>query len=431
MSTAFAYREPSVRGDAPHVEAEVNAAADVGIVGIGYVGLPLALALADAGHRVRGFDTDRSQRARATECAAALGLAAPAFAPVARAAELAGCEIFVITVPTPTRDGSPDLHHVEAACAGVGAVLKPGALVILESTVAPGTTRQRCLPILEEASGLRAGADFQLAYSPERINPGDPQHLVTSVVKVVAGLDAASAAAASALYSAVTEVCAAPSLEVAELAKLVENAQRDVNIAFMNEVSNLTRALGVSMDDVLAVASSKWNFLNFRPGVVGGHCIAEDPYYLLSAAALRGVELPTVSAARATNEDRAERIVSVAVAEHTDPDDGVIVIYGASYKADVTDQRKSVASQLTEALGRRGYRTAVVDPLVDGEAAFARHLRLREDDPAALVIVAVVHERFSDRAEHDVRSVLRPGGTVIDLTGSIDESAFARVTRFE
>nr|WP_279399758.1 nucleotide sugar dehydrogenase [Agromyces soli] len=408
-----------------------EAVLQVGIVGTGYVGLPLGIALAQAGHRIRGFDTDQDQRASAAEHAAAAGLTVEEFVAVPEPAGLAGCDVFIITVPTPTQLGRPDLRHVEAACASVATAMAPGALVILESTVSPGTTRNVCLPILEQASGLLGGPDFRLAYSPERINPGDPDHRIGSVPKVVAGLDGASLEAAAALYGGVTDVHRAPSIEVAELAKLVENTQRDVNVAFVNEVSNLANALGLQTSEVLEVAATKWNFLPFRPGVVGGHCIAEDPHYLLAAGEASGVAMPTVSAARATNADRADRIADALASAQPDPADGTVVIYGASYKANVLDCRNSAADQLERALARRGYRTTVVDPLVEGDLAFERHHAALIANPAGLVVAAIVHDRFAELANAHVRQMVRRDGTVVDLTGALDPAGFPRYIRFD
>ena len=426
MMTTVMKEGQSARSTAPSAGPGQRRALNVGLVGVGYVGLPLALALGGAGHSVRAYDTDRARRQSATDQASAAGLSRRSFRSVARIAGLAECDVFVITVPTPTADGRPDLRHVEAACSSVGSVLRPGALVVLESTVAPGTTRGVCLPILERASGLQAGRDFHLAYSPERINPGDSEHRLTEVVKVVAGLDKPSVEAAVDLYSHITDVHVAANLEVAELAKLVENAQRDVNIAFVNEVSTLAAALGLRTSDVLAVAATKWNFVDFTPGIVGGHCIAEDPYYLMSAAADRGVDVATVRAARATNEQRAERIADIAASLQRDPADGAIVIYGATYKPNVPDRRNSAASQLAEALSRRGYRCRIIDPLVDGHTAFQRERRSLSRVPTRLVIATVVHDAFADVAAQHICSVLQPDGAVLDLTGRIDAAGFSR-----
>lgn len=424
-----AFGEGSTASSAPSHSHRPTRVLNVGILGIGYVGLPLALALAAVGHRVRGYDTDRLRRADAADQASVAGLSPGHFRVIDAPSGLVGCDVFVITVPTPTTNGHPDLTHVEAACAIVGSVLRRGALVVLESTVGPGTTRGLCLPLLEDASGLRAGRDFHLAYSPERINPGDEEHRLSEVVKVVAGLDESSVHAAVGLYSRIADVHVAASLEVAELAKLVENTQRDVNIAFVNEISAFAAAIGLSTRDVLAAAATKWNFLTFTPGIVGGHCIAEDPYYLLNSADKEGVELATVRAARATNEQRADRIAEMAAVIQTDPADGTIVIYGATYKANVVDRRNSAASQLAASLSRRGYRCLIVDPLADGDTVFERQWRSLTREPARLIIVAVVHDAFSGVATRHIASMLRPDGTVLDLTDRVDGTKFSQFQR--
>lgn len=259
-----------------HVAREADTR-EVAVVGLGYVGAPLAYELYRAGHSVIGYDID-PVRAQETEQHAGRIESVrtdAVFRATTRAAWLREADTFVIAVPTPTRDGSPDLSLVLRACEEVGASLKPGDLVVFESTVYPGVTRDHCRPVLEKQSNLVAGAEFGLAFSPERINPGDDEHRVTDVVKVVSGIDDASAAAAAALYASAIPagIHIAPSLEVAELAKLLENTQRDVNIALMNEVNLLAQHLGLRFRDVLDACATKWNFGHYTPGLVGGHCI--------------------------------------------------------------------------------------------------------------------------------------------------------------
>lgn len=403
-----------------HDDADASKVLRVGIVGLGYVGSSLAEAFVAVGHAVRGFDVDpdrrHAARARVRARARARG-ASGRFASVATAAGLDGCDVFIIAVPTPTIDGRPELRFVRDASRSVGAAIGPGALVVVESTVAPGTTRTLCLPILEAASGMTAGTDFLLAFSPERVNPGDALHSVRSVVKVVAGYDSASAQAAAALYGQIAPVHLAPSLEVAELAKLVENTQRDVNIALMNEVARLCGALGMDWSDVLDAARTKWNFADFSPGLVGGHCIAEDPYYLLAAARSNGVALPTVAAARETNATRAEDIADAVASVQPDPAGGPVLIHGRTYKADVADTRNAGAEQLRAALARRGFAVVIADPLTDDPLEYETTLAALRAAPVEVALVTVVHRDERGSLEAELLNSVREHGTIIDLTG--------------
>jgi UDP-N-acetyl-D-glucosamine/UDP-N-acetyl-D-galactosamine dehydrogenase len=267
------------------------------VIGLGYVGLPLAVAL--SAHRpVLGFDIDGGRIAalrrgedHTGEVAPAALRAAAALSFSADAAALEGCNTFIVTVPTPVdRHKRPDLGPLVAASRTVGRALRPGGLVIYESTVYPGATEEDCVPILEAVSGLRCNRDFWVGYSPERMNPGDPDRGVADIVKVTAGSTPEAAALVDALYAQIVPAGThrAPSIRVAEAAKVIENIQRDLNIALVNELAVLFERLGLDTAEVLAAAGTKWNFLPFRPGLVGGHCVGVDPYYLTHKAAAVG-----------------------------------------------------------------------------------------------------------------------------------------------
>ncbi|MEO5971805.1 MAG: nucleotide sugar dehydrogenase, partial [Sphingomicrobium sp.] len=295
----------------------------IAVVGLGYVGLPLAVAFARH-FDVVGFDISASRVAElragtdSTNEIAPDALADTRLRITADPADIAGCSIFIVTVPTPIDDARrPDLGAIRAACALLGPALTPGAVVVFESTVYPGVTEEVCAPALEQASGLTWGKDFKLGYSPERINPGDKHNTIEKIVKVVAGDDAATLDRLAELYGTVIEagIHRASSIKVAEAAKVIENTQRDVNIALMNEISKICDLVGIRTADVLAAAGTKWNFLKFNPGLVGGHCIGVDPYYLTAKAEQLGYYPEVILSGRKLNDGMgayvAQRIVKL------------------------------------------------------------------------------------------------------------------------
>ncbi|QUC00597.1 nucleotide sugar dehydrogenase [Cellulosimicrobium cellulans] len=389
----------------------------VAVVGLGYVGRPLALELYRHGHHVVGYDLTAGRRTQAARDAATVTPREGArFRTVRSPAALRGCDAFVVAVPTPVGDDDrPDLSAVEAACRDVGGALAPGSLVSFESTVHPGVTRGVCVPILEERSGLVAGRDFHVAFSPERIAPGEVG--LTEVVKVVGGLDEASSRAAWDLYEPVVAagLVAVSSLEAAELTKLVENGQRDVNIAFMNEVNEYAHALGVDLAEVLAACRTKWSFKDFRPGLVGGHCIAVDPYYLLDHAASIGVDMTATASARATNaryhQRLADRIEALVAGRGERPR---VVVYGTTYKPDVDDTRNSGPLRLAAHLRERGFDVTTLDRLVDDPAHVAAVLAGPRS--SRLVVVAVVHAAHRARLAGDLDVLAGEDGPVVSLT---------------
>jgi UDP-N-acetyl-D-galactosamine dehydrogenase len=409
----------------------------IGVVGLGYVGLPLAVAAALSGTRTVGYDADADRisdlrRGHDRNGMAEAGeLMRPEMEFTSDVTRLGDCAAVLIAVPTPVDATSrPDLSMLSDACRALGGVLRRDSLVVVESTVFPGTTRDVCVPILERASGLVCGADFLVAYSPERINPGDNRHRLANTTKLIAGLTRQSLTEATELYGRFVraELCAATTVESAELAKLVENCQRDVNIAFVNEVAQICDALGLASQEVLGLAGSKWNFLPFEPGLVGGHCIAVDPYYLIDGVRNHGSQADLLSAAREVNVAMpafvARRVLSELAATGCYPSDSKVGVLGVTYKHDVPDIRNSGVRQLTDILQRQGVQVRVVDPLIgaghnvgDGITTVA----LPELGEVDCLVYAVAHQPIAENLEHIVGTHLRPDGVFIDLTGRAEK----------
>ena len=407
------------------------------VIGLGYVGLPLAVALADKFATI-GLDIDarriaelRAGRDRTGEIASDRLSASP----IALTADPADCpssDFFIVTVPTPiTWDSQPDLSLVEAASRTVGDMLCSACgdgrhpVVVFESTVYPGVTEDICGPILEQASGLVCGRDFFLAYSPERINPGDREHTIDKITKVVAGQTPEVLERVAALYGAITSggVFRAASIKVAEAAKVIENAQRDINIAFMNEIAQIFAQMDVSVWDVLDAARTKWNFLPFSPGLVGGHCIGVDPYYLAHRATELGLDPRVILAGREVNDGMAEWVADrLHSARHSTP--GSVLVLGLTFKEDVPDLRNSKVADLISGLTGRGHSVTVHDPHAD--LAEARHEYGLELDPAALerrydlVLMAVPHRAYLDLGQTALTSLTNEGGLFADLRNGLD-----------
>ncbi len=412
----------------------------VTVVGLGYVGLPLAVALARHVD-VTGFDTDRARiaeletghdRTREIEPEA---LHASSLALTADPAVCPPSDVYIVTVPTPVDAANrPDLSIVEAASRSVGALLPAAVaaghrpIVVYESTVYPGVTEELCGPILEATSGLRCGVDFFLGYSPERINPGDREHTVDKITKVVAGQTPETLDRLATLYGAVTSggVFRAASIKAAEAAKVIENAQRDINIAFMNEIAQIFGALDISVWDVLAAARTKWNFLPFSPGLVGGHCIGVDPYYLAHRATELGHDPRVILAGRAINDGMANWVAErLHAARGGAP--GSALVMGLTFKEDVPDLRNSKVADLIRALAAKGHVVTVHDPLAD--AAEASHEYGLTLDPRALertydlVVLAVPHQDYLALGADQLRTLVGANGTLADLKGALAGAA--------
>lgn len=417
--------------------------ARVGILGLGYVGLPLAVAL--AAHRpVVGFDIDarriadlaRGQDWTREVSSAALAAVAGQFTVTNDAEALRGCDLFIATVPTPINaDRKPDLAALEAASRTIGRVLAAGAVVVFESTVYPGVTEGPCADWIAAESGLVAGRDYALGYSPERVNPGDGKHGLAAITKVVAAQTAAVAQQLAGLYGEVNggNIHIAPSIRVAEAAKAIENAQRDINIAFINEVAMILRTADIPVYDVLDAARTKWNFLPFVPGLVGGHCIGVDPYYLATWAQSLGHEPVTILAGRQTNEAMAG-FFAEQIAAQLAPGASVLVL-GASFKENIGDLRNSKAVDLIAALAAKGFAVDCFDPNAATEALtdlLGRPpiMALPPDRPYDALVLAVAHREFAAWGAGEVSACVRQGGLIADIKGLWRERALPADRRY-
>jgi UDP-N-acetyl-D-galactosamine dehydrogenase len=397
------------------------------VVGLGYVGLPLAVALARS-FEVTGLDIDTrrvdelrlgTDRTREVEPET---LRASSLRLTSDASECRGADIYIVTVPTPVDENNqPDLKPVISATRSVAGLLDPQrpAIIVYESTVYPGVTEDICGPLIEEVSGLTRGRDFFLGYSPERINPGDREHTVDRIVKVIAGENEAVTERLATLYGAVTSagVFRARSIKAAEAAKVIENAQRDINIAFMNEITQIFAKLDISIWDVLEAAGTKWNFLKFQPGLVGGHCIGVDPYYLSYRARELGQDAHVILAGRSINDGMGGWVADQLHARRGRS--GSALVMGLTFKENVPDLRNSKVIDVIRRLTELGHDVTVHDPLAD--PAEARHEYGAElsatalDGQYDLVVVAVPHEAYGEIADARLASLVSEGGLLADL----------------
>ena len=399
----------------------------VAVIGLGYVGLPLAAALADHVETL-GYDISETRidelkqgRDRTGELSPER-LAAADLRLSANADDIAGADIFIVAVPTPLdAEKRPDLSAVLAASRTVGARIAKGAIVVYESTVWPGVTEDICVPVLERASGLSTGSDFHVGYAPERMNPGDPEHGLDRIAKVVAGQTPEVAERLADLYGKVNggKVFVARDIRTAEAAKAIENAQRDINIAFINEVAQIFCSLGLSTHDVLDAARTKWNFLDFAPGLVGGHCIGVDPYYLAHRAVEIGHDPQIILAGRRTNDAMGAFIVE-QIARRLEAPEGPVLVLGITFKENVSDVRNSQVPGMATALGERGIETHVHDPFADaGEVERRYGIRLLPGlegaGPYACVLGAVAHAPYRALTAPALASLLEPGGLLADI----------------
>jgi UDP-N-acetyl-D-glucosamine/UDP-N-acetyl-D-galactosamine dehydrogenase len=418
----------------------------IAVIGLGYVGLPLAVELARH-FPTTGFDIDAGRIAELrgghdrTREVDPDDLRGGSLVLTSDVSGLAGHELYIVTVPTPVdARNQPDLRAVLAACRTVGTALRdswgesrpdgglPAPVVVFESTVYPGVTEDICGPALEESSGLVCGRDFFLGYSPERINPGDREHTISRITKVIAGQTEEVTERLAAVYGAVTTagVYRATGIKVAEAAKVIENAQRDINIAFINEVSMIFGRLGISIHEVLEASSTKWNFLNFRPGMVGGHCIGVDPFYLAHLATSIGHRPEVILAGRRINETMpgyiADQIAERIAAAERPAVASRILVLGLTFKENVPDLRNSKVASLVNRLRDHGYRVDIHDPLADAaEAAELYGIALRPTleaaEPYDCIIGAVPHTAYCTLPASTLTRLVRPGGLVADIKG--------------
>lgn len=418
----------------------------IGVVGLGYVGLPLAVSFARK-YAVTGFDisahriatlragTDYTNEISADE------LAASTLEVTDDPQALAGCPVIIVTVPTPVDEGRrPDFTPLEGACRTVGRVIAPGTIVVFESTVYPGATEEVCAPIIEQVSGLKSGVDFTLGYSPERINPGDKEHPFEKIVKVVAGQDAATLDRLADLYGSVVTagIHRAASIKVAEAAKVIENTQRDINIALMNEISKICDLVGIRTRDVLAAAGTKWNFLKFYPGLVGGHCIGVDPYYLTAKAEQLGYHPQVILAGRRINDGMgayvAQRTVKLLAINGRPLRHARVGILGLTFKENVPDIRNSKVEDIVRELAEFGIAPLVHDPLASPQAAaheFGVELApLDAFHDLDAVIFAVSHAEYLALGTAAIGAMLGPDGVVIDVKSALAPDALPAGTRY-
>lgn len=401
------------------------------IIGLGYVGLPLAVAF---GRQLPtlGYDIDA---ARIAELAGGQDhtlemepdelASASLLRYSSDPAQLDACNVYIVTVPTPIDAyEQPDLEPLRSATRLIASHLRAGDLVIYESTVYPGTTEEVCVPLLEQGSGLRFNEDFYCGYSPERVSPGDRQRRLADIRKITSGSTPQVAAVVDGLYQRIITAGTfpVPSMRVAEAAKVVENIQRDVNIALVNELALIFDRLGIDTQDVLDAAGSKWNFLPFRPGLVGGHCIGVDPYYLLHKSESMGYHPDLIHTARQVNnrvgEHVANRVLAMLAERGRSPAHSRILVLGVTFKEDCPDLRNSRALELAQRLADGGAQVDVSDPWV-GPAALADEGVNWLAEPTAgsydAVVLAVAHESFKAMGDAHIRSLLAPGGLVYDV----------------
>jgi len=406
----------------------------IAVVGLGYVGLPLAVAFSK-NYEVIGFDVSSSRVGElregvdSTDEIAAEDLAGAKLTISDDPAVMAGCDVFIATVPTPIDNANrPNFDPLLKACDLIGPVLQKGAIVVFESTVYPGATEEICGPALERASGLKAGVDFKLGYSPERINPGDKAHPIQKITKVVAGQDAETLDTLAEMYGSIIEagIHRAASIKVAEAAKVIENTQRDINIALMNEVSKICDLLGIRSSDVLEAAGTKWNFLKFYPGLVGGHCIGVDPYYLTAKAEALGYHPEVILAWRRVNDSMGayvgQRIVKMLASRGHRIRDQRIGILGFTFKENVPDIRNSKVLDIYNELKSFGILPLVHDARADAAAVRKAHgidlVDIDELHELGTLIYAVPHDEYV-RMEPTLSERVVTGGIVVDIRAKL------------
>lgn len=404
----------------------------IAVIGLGYVGLPLALAFADK-YPVTGFDIDSGRVAQlqaGDDCTQEIDreqlLNARHLTISTDEKDLAAANIYIVTVPTPVDNNNcPNLDPLRHASATLGRHLKAGDIVVYESTVYPGATEEVCIPAVEASSGLRANVDFFYGYSPERINPGDRQRGISDIVKITSGSTPATADTVDELYRSIIHAGThrADSIRVAEAAKVIENTQRDVNIALVNELASIFSRLDIDTEAVLEAAGSKWNFLPFRPGLVGGHCIGVDPYYLVNRAMQTGFYPELISAARRINDTMGERVAREVMGLMTQRRihivDSRILIMGLAFKENCPDLRNTKVADIARDLMAHNALVDIHDPWVEPQQA-CDELQLKlidqlQETTYDAVIVAVAHRQFAEMGIDAIKQLLKPGGVIYDI----------------
>jgi len=429
-------RDPGMRANtAKGVEVTV-----VAVVGLGYVGLPLAVEFGKQYPTV-GFDLSEKKIAAyrnfldpTGEVSQAELKAASGLRVTTDAADLADADFVVVAVPTPVDQAHrPDFGPLLSASEAVGKNLKRGATVVFESTVYPGATEEVCVPVLERSSGLQWRRDFFVGYSPERINPGDKEHSLTRIIKVVSGDSPETLERVAEVYSSIIAagVHRASSIKVAEAAKVIENTQRDLNIALINELALIFHKIGIDTSEVLEAAGSKWNFLQFRPGLVGGHCIGVDPYYLTHKADMLGYHPQVILAGRRINDGMgkyvADQTVKLMIQAGSSVKDAAVNVLGLTFKENCPDLRNSRVIDVIRELTAFGARVHVHDPVADpAEAMHEYGLKLTSWDElprADAIVSAVAHRALRERSIDDLAAKLVPNGVYVDVKSQVDAAA--------
>lgn len=414
----------------------------IGVIGLGYVGLPLARLLATS-YEVHGFDIDPKRIAQLKEgIDVTLEVDTVVLKEVIASAEtnrkglhftndleeLRVCEIYIITVPTPVDNkNKPDLKPLISASESIGSILKRGDIVIYESTVYPGATEEICVPILEQKSGLKFNINFFVGYSPERINPGDKEHTVDKILKVTSGSNPETAKIVDALYNSVIEAGThlAPSIKVAEAAKVIENSQRDINIAFVNELAKIFNLLEIDTHAVLEAAGTKWNFLPFKPGLVGGHCIGVDPYYLAQKAQEVGYHPEIILAGRKMNDSMghyvASEIIKLFIKNDRPVKNAEILVLGITFKENCPDVRNTKVVDVVTGLEEFGINVSVFDPWANMEEVKKEYqlhtFKAIPNKKFDGIVLAVAHEAFK---KLDIKKYIVDNGIIYDVKGALD-----------
>ncbi|CAM3594425.1 nucleotide sugar dehydrogenase [Erysipelothrix anatis] len=413
-------------------ELLVNNESALSVIGLGYVGLPLAQAFSEKGIEVIGYDSNLekiNQYKNGEDLTNEVGkerLSKSSVNFTSEIEKLKQASFHIIAVPTPIYDDNlPDFRPLEKASQDVGTILKKGDYVVYESTVYPGLTRELCIPILENISGLKCPNDFKVGYSPERINPGDKKNTLEKIIKVVSGVDDYSLEVIANVYGLIIEagIHKAESIEVAEASKIIENAQRDVNIAFMNEVSRVFNKMSIPTNSVLEAASTKWNFLNFKPGLVGGHCIGVDPYYLIYKAKKEKIKTPLLESSRDINDAMEDYVVSEMITKIFKSKKNLaelkIGVLGVTFKENTPDLRNSKAINIIEKIKGFGIEPIIYDPHADNNELITYHdfdvVNLESFRDLDILAVLVAHKEFEAFDEEVIMSMLNKNAILFDL----------------
>ena len=410
----------------------------ISIIGMGYVGLPLALAVSKR-YEVVGYDIDHQRidelnngYDKTLECSSEELTATEKLIFSSDEGTIADSNFYIVTVPTPIDHAfNPDLKPLQSASLMVGAALTVGDIVVYESTVYPGCTEEFCVPILEKKSGLKLNKDFYIGYSPERINPGDKEHTVTQIKKVVSGSNSFSAQKINDVYSSIIEAGThlAPSVKVAEAAKVIENTQRDINIALMNELSVIFNELDIDTGAVLEAASTKWNFLNFTPGLVGGHCIGVDPYYLMYRSKIAGIHPELITAGRRINDGMSQqvvnRIVKQIIKQKILVDTVKVLMLGVTFKENCPDIRNSKVFDIIDGLTQLGLSVDAYDPLINNTDVSDKYTgfmlnNMPQTGKYNIVVMAVAHSEFKVLGKDQLSKIVAQNYFIFDLQNCLD-----------